>query len=194
MRQTKIGYFADFVVYPLAIVLLIAYGLRGQPARDAPYFVALFVFGAILWTLVEYLLHRFVFHEVAFIRDMHDAHHQEPTAYVGSPAALGLLAFAALSFAPLRLVCGSFAACGLTAGLMLGYLGYLTVHHGVHHWRITPGSRLYMLKHRHARHHYAKIEGNYGVTTLFWDSLFGTSLEDASKASRRVTEADRGEA
>jgi sterol desaturase/sphingolipid hydroxylase (fatty acid hydroxylase superfamily) len=125
---------------------------------------------------------------------MHDAHHQEPTAYVGSPAALGLLAFAALSFAPLRLVCGSFAACGLTAGLMLGYLGYLTVHHGVHHWRITPGSRLYMLKHRHARHHYAKIEGNYGVTTLFWDSLFGTSLEDASKASRRVTEADRGEA
>lgn len=192
MRQTKFGYFADFVVYPLTIVLLVGYGLRGGSAREAPYFVALFVFGAMLWTLVEYLLHRFVFHEVVFIRDLHDAHHGEPTAYVGSPAALGLLAFAALCFAPLWLVFGSFVACSLTGGLMLGYLGYLTIHHGVHHWRITPGSRLYILKHRHARHHYAKIEGNYGVTTLFWDSVFRTSLEDAARARSSVAEPDSG--
>jgi sterol desaturase/sphingolipid hydroxylase (fatty acid hydroxylase superfamily) len=176
MRQTKIGYFADFVVYPVAIALLVAYRGLKAPAGGIVIFLALFLLGLAAWTLLEYLLHRFVFHHVVFIRDMHDAHHNAPVAYVGSPTALSVACFAVLALAPLWFAFGAGVATAATAGLMLGYLGYLVVHHGVHHWRVAPGSALYLLKHRHARHHYAKVEGNFGVTTIFWDRVFGTAI------------------
>ncbi|MBV9518347.1 MAG: sterol desaturase family protein, partial [Hyphomicrobiales bacterium] len=75
-------------------------------------------------------------------------------------------------------------ASPVTIGLMFGYLCYVVVHHVTHHWRVMPDSPLYRFKHRHARHHYAKIAGNFGVTTLFWDEVFGTSLEAGSRDNR----------
>ncbi len=66
-------------------------------------------------------------------------------------------------------------ASGITAGLMLGYVWYGGVHHVLHHWRVRPGSYLYRLKRRHALHHYARHSCNFGVTTQFWDRVFGTA-------------------
>ena len=66
-------------------------------------------------------------------------------------------------------------ASGITAGLMLGYIWYVGLHHLLHHWRIRPGSYLYHWKRRHALHHYARRPCNFGVTTQFWDRVFGTA-------------------
>jgi sterol desaturase/sphingolipid hydroxylase (fatty acid hydroxylase superfamily) len=47
----------------------------------------------------------------------------------------------------------------------------------VHHCRLQPVSYLYKLKHRHALHHHFDDAGNFGVTTGFWDKVFGTDIK-----------------
>lgn len=66
-------------------------------------------------------------------------------------------------------------ATAATAGIMLGYLWYVSVHHALHHWRMEHASYLYTLKRRHALHHHGAETCNFGVTTGFWDRLFRTS-------------------
>ena len=61
-------------------------------------------------------------------------------------------------------------------GLMLGYLWYLLIHDIVHRRHPKRGSLLYQARIHHARHHYAKVPGNFGVTTSFCDRFFGTYI------------------
>jgi sterol desaturase/sphingolipid hydroxylase (fatty acid hydroxylase superfamily) len=59
------------------------------------------------------------------------------------------------------------------AGLLLGYLAFITVHYAVHRWPIRPNSRLYPAKLRHLTHH--RFENcNFGVITSFWNIVFRT--------------------
>jgi sterol desaturase/sphingolipid hydroxylase (fatty acid hydroxylase superfamily) len=179
MHLSKAGYYADFVVYPLLILSLLGYQLVqiGAGALRLAMLVVLCVAGVGLWTLTEYVLHRYVLHRVPILHAMHEAHHSDPAALVGTPSWVSALLFMVAAFLPAWWAFGTLAASALTAGLMLGYLSYVSVHHVTHHWRLVPGSRLYGLKHRHARHHFAKTPGNFGVTTMFWDKVFGTGLE-----------------
>ena len=73
---------------------------------------------------------------------------------------------------------------------MLGYVWYLVVHDAVHRRHLKHGSLLYRTKMHHALHHYAKVRGNYGVTSSFWDHTFGTNIAPVTR--RSVT--DVGEA
>jgi sterol desaturase/sphingolipid hydroxylase (fatty acid hydroxylase superfamily) len=104
---------------------------------------------------------------------------------VGTPTSLSLAAICAGALFPLWWEIGFDLASGTTAGLMLGYVWYVAVHHVLHHWRIYPGSYLYHWKRRHALHHYARQPCNFGVTTLFWDRVFGTAY-GARRPSRRA--------
>jgi sterol desaturase/sphingolipid hydroxylase (fatty acid hydroxylase superfamily) len=66
-----------------------------------------------------------------------------------------------------------------------GYLAYVFVHSATHHWAPRRGSYLFRARRRHALLHHRSEEGNFGVTTGFWDVVFGTALE-ASDLRRRV--------
>ena len=50
------------------------------------------------------------------------------------------------------------------------------VHDAVHRWRL--GDKSWMRNHRlrHHRHHRSPVPGNFGVTTGFWDVVFGTEI------------------
>jgi sterol desaturase/sphingolipid hydroxylase (fatty acid hydroxylase superfamily) len=85
---------------------------------------------------------------------------------------------------PAWLLGGRLLATGLTAGLATGYLWYMVVHHATHFWIGRRDSYLYAAKRRHALHHHRDGERNFGVTTGFWDRVFGTEFE-ASTAPRR---------
>ncbi len=184
MQLSKCGYYADFVVYPLVILTLLAFEIY-QPGASRYWALGGFVLAGVgVWTLFEYLLHRYVLHRVPILHDMHEAHHADPSAFVGTPSWLSLLLFAIGALLPAWWGLGSERASAFTAGMMFGYLCYVGVHHITHHWRLQPGTFLYRLKHRHARHHFAKIPGNFGVTTPFWDMVFGTDLNGGSRQTR----------
>jgi sterol desaturase/sphingolipid hydroxylase (fatty acid hydroxylase superfamily) len=165
-------YLADFVVYPVAAALFV---LAGMAFVEHPQSVLLaFAIGLAAWTLIEYLLHRFVFHRIAMIEQMHERHHAEPRELIGSPVWLSFIAFL-VALVPLWLCLGFGLSGGAIAGLMMGYVWYASVHHAVHHWAIDDRSWLYAARMRHLRHHYGTPERNFGVTTAFWDYVFGTA-------------------
>ena len=171
MRLSKTGYYADFVVYPLLLVVLGWAAFRTTASNQRWEGLLVFVAGVFLWTLLEYLLHRHILHRLKPFKGLHDLHHARPTDLVGTPTWLSVSLFAGLAL----LLWGSTdagLAGGLTAGLMLGYLWYVSVHHAVHHIKARSGSWLYRAKLRHAMHHQPGRPCNFGVTTGLWDVAF----------------------
>jgi sterol desaturase/sphingolipid hydroxylase (fatty acid hydroxylase superfamily) len=176
MLLTKAGYYADLLVYPPLVLALIGGQLWAPHTAFHLHGIVAFVIGVSGWTLVEYAVHRVALHAVPVLMTMHDMHHKNPGAYVGTPTWISLAAFAAGAFAPVWWLSGFEVASGSTAGLMLGYCWYLTVHVAVHRWRLEPGAPLYAAKLRHACHHCGSPEGNFGVTIALWDRILGTEV------------------
>lgn len=185
MKMSKLGYFFEFLLFPPLIVFAALLAFRSSnPPR--PVTLAL-VFSAALvaWTLIEYLLHRVLFHHAPILSRIHERHHHSPQDLIGTPAwasvSIGLIAVAIPSWALLGLSVGTAA----TAGLVTGYLWYVFVHYAIHHWRPRAGfSYLCRARLRHARHHYLSHSGNFGVTTGIWDKVFGTALETHARKVR----------
>jgi len=194
MRLSKGGYFADFVVYPAVAVVLIAAAARPGSLLSWRESVIACATGVAAWTLLEYIIHRVVLHEVRYFATMHEMHHADPGGFVGTPTWLSLGMIASGALLPLWWEAGFDLASAFTAGLMLGYLWYVAVHHVIHHWRIEPGSSLYRLKRHHALHHHAQLECNFGVTTAFWDRMFGTTFAARRRAGEPAPPADGSDA
>jgi sterol desaturase/sphingolipid hydroxylase (fatty acid hydroxylase superfamily) len=137
--------------------------------------------GILIWTLTEYVLHRWVFHyqptsalgrKIHFLT--HGVHHDYPrdsTRLVMPPAvSLPLAALFWFVFS------GLFGARyeGVFAGFLVGYVLYDTIHYATHHWRMD--SRLgRFLKEYHLRHHYQDDDLSYGVSSPLWDYVFRTT-------------------
>jgi sterol desaturase/sphingolipid hydroxylase (fatty acid hydroxylase superfamily) len=120
------------------------------------------------WTFLEYLVHRFGLHRYFLGRRLHQLHHDHPSDPDAERSSLSspLIAF------PMGVIligaAGVQDGSGIFAGLLLGYLIFITIHFDVHRSPIEPYSWLYPAKMRHLTHHRLEI-CNYGVTTGFWD-------------------------
>ena len=183
VRLGTIGYYADFVIYPVLVLAVGVLALAHASPESRVVWLSEAVSGLVAWTFVEYLMHRFVLHRVAYFHALHNLHHAEPTAKMGTPSWVSL-SFIALGVFPLLwLAMGRFAGSAVTTGVVVGYLWYISVHHIVHHWKIGHRSYLYGAKRYHAQHHYSDSEANFGVTTPVWDRLFGSRLVSASSQS-----------
>jgi len=164
-----IRHFGDFVTLP--IVILIFADLAGL------HRLYLVVLGMGAWTLLEYLVHRFGLHHCSAgrrLHQLHQLHHDHP----GDPDAERSSLSTPLIAFPMGVIFISVAGVqdgsGTFAGLLLGYLVFITIHFAVHRWPIEPYSWLYSAKMRHLTHH--RLENcNYGVTTGFWDIVFRTN-------------------
>src|SRR5580698_4034100 len=123
MLLSKLGYYADFVVFPL-LLLLLALPLAWAGTRHQEMvWMAGACIGITGYSLLEYGLHRFVLHHMPPFSRMHDLHHANPTAFVGTPTWM-TATFAVSVFLVLWLFSGFYLACGLTFGLVLGYVWY----------------------------------------------------------------------
>ena len=159
----------------------IAIGIHRFRVRPEQFGVPAFLgcvagaFGAFFLLLItDYVLH----HAPPF-RRMHALHHASPAALIGTPSWLSVALIGGLVFLPLLHALQRDVASGATAGLMLGYLWYVGVHHAAHHRRARPGSYLHRAKQRHAQHHHSPQACNFGVTTALWDNLFGSARSRA---------------
>jgi sterol desaturase/sphingolipid hydroxylase (fatty acid hydroxylase superfamily) len=147
--------------------------------------------GLVSWTLAEYLLHRFLFHlegETPFtqrlhflIHGLHHADPVDPTRLVMPPAASIFLGVTLYSLFRYRL--GEIWVDPFFAGFLVGYLCYDYIHYSVHHFNPrTPIGRF--LKQSHMQHHYVDPNSHWGVSSPFWDYVFGTMV--TSKQKRQV--------
>jgi sterol desaturase/sphingolipid hydroxylase (fatty acid hydroxylase superfamily) len=172
--------FTPFYFYTAAALCLCVAAAGGGPSRGVAF--SLLVSGLLSWGLVEYALHRFIFHHDArsergrkFVYAAHLSHHEDPGATerlftglrMSVPIAAGywLLAWAAT---------GSWrAAVYLFVGLVAGYFCYEWLHFQAHHGspRLRP---LRYLRKYHLLHHHRDVGGRFGVTSPLFDLAFGT--------------------
>lgn len=137
-------------------------------------FVAYALAGLTLWTLGEYALHKFAYHEFESpLKVGHDLHHAEPRSLLGVPWWVTAIVVVALYYGFSRIF-DPAATGALMAFAWLGYIGYCFIHHSLHHfhWR----NRWFVSLRRHHLLHHAKHNVNWGVSTDIWDRVFGTKV------------------
>ena len=179
MRLSKTAYHADFAIYAIVLGVLIAAAALSTNWVQRLHWFAAFTVAAASWTLLEYLLHRFLLHRVAPFAAMHGVHHDAPRAYVGTPTWVTLGIIWLSVFVPAWRGVSFNVASGLTAGVMMGFLWYGVVHHVIHYRRPRLLSAwMVATTHRHLRHHYSAQPGNFGVTIPLWDYVFGTYIAE----------------
>ncbi len=180
LEHSKFSYKADFAFYILVVWALAAYLAVCCVRGDWPVGMALLLTaaaGLASWSLIEYLLHRFILHGLQPFKRWHLQHHAQPTALIGAPTLLSSGLIFVLVFLPAWVLFGAQGAAALTFGVLVGYLSYAIVHHGVHHWR-AKGAWLARRKRWHALHHHSDAihaPSRYGVSTSFWDRVFATT-------------------
>ena len=167
------------VIYVPVIGFLLDLALR-QREQAAALVIGLFALGIVIWTFVEYTMHRWVFHyqpstrwgkQLHFL--LHGVHHDYPKD------ASRLVMPPVVSIPLALLFCGLFflvfgrVAPGAFAGFLLGYLFYDMVHYATHHFSMKRGVWLFLKKY-HMRHHYDDDHVGYGVSSPLWDYVFGT--------------------
>ncbi|MBL7716014.1 MAG: sterol desaturase family protein [Bdellovibrionales bacterium] len=142
-----------------------------------------FLSGFFLWTFVEYILHRFVFHwegkwawskRLHFL--IHGNHHDDPNDQRRIlmpilPAIILSLPFMLI----FRVTLGTDLWMPFMSGFLVGYLAYDYMHFAVHYFDRPTGFVLRM-KRMHMLHHFSKMEAGekFGVSTPIWDYVFGT--------------------
>jgi sterol desaturase/sphingolipid hydroxylase (fatty acid hydroxylase superfamily) len=135
-----------------------------------------FIAGILSWTLTEYLLHRFWGHKIKrglFYRE-HAKHHFVKDYFAPNiyklRAALGVAAISMLILTPI--LSWKYAAA-FTISFSSMYLFYEYVHYQLH---ITGPQNWYFatMSAHHFSHHFVEPQCNHGVTSTFWDRIFGT--------------------
>jgi sterol desaturase/sphingolipid hydroxylase (fatty acid hydroxylase superfamily) len=155
--------------------------------------------GVLTWGLIEYWLHRVVFHFDAqsekgrkFVYAMHLSHHANPKTLDDLFAGLRLSLPIAVSYCLLAWVLsGSWQVMAyLFIGLTAGYFIYEFLHYQAHHG--APRARLFRyLKKYHLLHHHQNSDLRFGVTSPLFDYLFGTfqSIQPQQADGSRVHSA-----
>ena len=167
--------------------------LQYAPAFPLLTAVKLFALGMFYWTFVEYTLHRFVFHLDAHTPDvpkalsmhflLHGVHHKVPNdryrlVFPPLPAVVLCILVGALSRALTRPFLPSIDEFAVFyCGMVFGYVLYDMAHYAFHHGTYPPSSLLGKMRKYHLKHHYSdQYNRGFGITSPFWDYLFGTQL------------------
>lgn len=173
LEHSKTSNIVDFTFYWICVLFLTAYLLVNVSLGQSVESLFLILIGLISWTAIEYLLHRFVLHGLQPFKSWHREHHMRPSALICLPTVLSAALVLILVFFPTLFIFGLLHACALTLGVLIGYLAYTIVHHGIHHWHIdSPWLR--KRKRWHGLHHRVDQDSCYGVTSSFWDNVFGS--------------------
>jgi len=187
------------VIFLPVIAVSLAVALQtASPGRAALQVLG----GLFVWTLLEYVIHRSIFHPPQWIEDdtrrivgglgkgeavlpalpsarhkfyfiVHGVHHDYPNDSTRLVMPPSVsIPLAALFFLAFSAIFGK-AAPAVFAGFIAGYLVYDTIHFVVHH---ASGrfTLVRALKRRHFRHHYADSSHDFGVSSPLWDAVLGT--------------------
>ncbi|KAA0166470.1 hypothetical protein FNF28_03111 [Cafeteria roenbergensis] len=193
MFSHTVWWVVPLVWVPVATLGLCSWAVMN--GRDPALLAMLTVGGILLWWVIEYSLHRFIFHmdenlpnhpvarTIHFL--LHGVHHKVPMdrfRLVMPPVLLSVLALSvypvvrAIFFAmPLDLFHYLFGVA------LLGYVGYDVFHYSFHFLSVESlpgfiGDSVLYLKHYHLKHHYDNHHLGYGITTVTFDRFLGTEI------------------
>lgn len=169
-----------FLVYVPLTTGIFAWSLYA--GKSTPGYSALFVpLGVLVWCVMEYCLHRYIFHwegNGPFTRRMHEILHGYHHKYPDDARRLVMPLGASI---PLSIVIGGLlwlvnrpvATIPCFLGIAWGYLCYDYIHWATHH--LTPRTAWgKALRSHHLTHHFATAERNFGISNTWVDILVGS--------------------
>ncbi|XP_012221948.1 uncharacterized protein Fa2h [Linepithema humile] len=145
-----------------------------------------FVLGILIWTVMEYFVHRKVFHlkpphnsrlliTLHFL--FHGNHHKAPLDQrrLVFPPTFSVFV-ATIVWQIYKAIFPLTIVYLVGAGTITGYLCYDLIHYYLHNGAPKDGSYLYTMKRRHNYHHFVHHNQGFGVTSELWDRLLKTDL------------------
>lgn len=137
--------------------------------------------GMLIWSLIEYLTHRFIFHwkakspiEKIIIFVVHEVHHHYPKDVSRSITPLIItLPLVCFFYFLFKWVFGNYSSA-IFSGFLMGYFFYTIIHDSTHHLPMKFSCGHYIKRH-HMHHHYFDNTKNFGVTSPLWDYIFKTN-------------------
>jgi sterol desaturase/sphingolipid hydroxylase (fatty acid hydroxylase superfamily) len=163
-------------------VLLVAIVWTGWGTASPLAAIGLVAGGLFVWSLFEYALHRYVLHwELGvpavqwFVFLIHGNHHDKPNDAMRNMMPLVVsLPVAALIWAACLMLAGK-PGTWLFLGFIGGYVTYDLIHYACHQ-RPMRGRLAAALKRHHMRHHHVDDGGNFAISAIFWDRVFGSRI------------------
>ena len=150
--------------------------------------------GVFTFSLLEYVLHRFVFHSEKWLPNsrivrylhytLHGIHHMLPNDpdRLVYPPILFAITYALLEICVFQPLKPENDAIGIffKMGVLSGYLMYDCTHYALHHvdGKKYKGSYFHRLQRYHNQHHFGGEEAGFGVSSKFWDIIFRTGFKN----------------
>lgn len=134
--------------------------------------------GVLTWTLLEYLLHRFLGHDARTrpngFADEHIRHHSQGDYFAPTWKKLIVaVVTTALVAPPAIFLAGPTLGLGYTLGLV-GFYAFYEILHRLEHVHAGLGAYGRWARRHHFWHHFGDPSTNHGVTSPIWDLVFGT--------------------
>ncbi|MEO9485211.1 MAG: sterol desaturase family protein [Ekhidna sp.] len=178
-KMTRTHIAVPLIFFSVVSIGLMFYGLHNSFINGWNASL-LFPLGFLLFTLVEYLMHRFLFHlpietegAKKFTYTIHGVHHDYPKDKDRLAMPIPLSALLSVGFFFLfELFLGNLVFAFLP-GFLIGYATYLWIHYMVHAFN-PPKNFWKTLWVNHAIHHYKNPEKAFGVSSPLWDVIFRT--------------------
>ncbi len=180
---SKVPFYVPLIVY-IPVILFFGWKDLWVARMGTLPFIGWYAAGLLSWTLIEYVLHRFVFHfhpqsawgrRIHFI--FHGVHHDYPNdakRLVMPPAAS--IPLAVLFYLLFDLLLPQDQLYAAFPGMLTGYLIYDMGHYAFHH-HTFKNPLLKRLKKHHMLHHYADETRGFGVSSALWDKIFRSDYE-----------------
>ena len=174
--------------YPyLVVALVIAPFFASFDALPAWRYVTDILVMLLIYDLLYYLTHRFLFHGNSYFKRIHGVHHQaRDPSYIDAHYVHPLETTIGLSVLGLSLVIAGIAVGGFNIwSLAVGLFVYSQVNVLIHTQFDEPQfpyKTATWLVRKHHLHHLNMNQGNYSSLFLIYDKLFGTLESDPPKA------------
>ena len=169
-----------------------------------PFQLVSSIIGTLLaYPFVEYAVHRFILHgrylyrspwTAALWKRIHYDHHQDPNDLrVLFGAVSTTLPTIVVATFPIGMGMAGWAGVPLSFATGLACFMVYELCHCMQHLRVNPKNKfLRRIKRHHLLHHFHNEQGNFGITSLFCDRLFGSEYSSAEKVPLSQTVSNLG--
>src|ERR1051326_1956795 len=165
--------FRSFWIFPLLSVALLVLSYRSYSQHPGVDLVKSLTAGVVIWTLLEYIFHRFLLHAEfrsatlrAFVNESHLNHHAAPRDrdQILVKPMFALVTSGVIYAVLLAISRDLYLASGTMTGIWLGFLYYEAVHYRVH-LSLVHSAILNQQRRAHFYHHFSDSQKCYGVTS-----------------------------
>ncbi len=198
LKELWIAYFQYPAIIAYLLLSAVTIGIWAWHPASALQTIASIGVAMVAYPLAWYLLHRFVLHSrwmfkvpplAATWKRIHYDHHQDPNHLEVLFGALHTTVPTIIAVtAPVGYMIGGIGGAAIATATGMLTTCFYEFCHCIQHLSYKPKSKwIAMMKQHHMMHHFHDEDGNYGITTFFWDKLFGTYYARSGERKKSPT-------